>query len=565
MVANSKRAVLFAAADFAASAAEPDSGPLLFGGSPIAPIAGREISLPDAAADCLVVDSSSPERLADASMGALGLFQLLPDGVAFLDDQLVIRWHNAPFQRVLGSQQMLSGRPLQEALAPADGTDLNRVGLPQPNTAPVELTIRREDKSILALRLVSTPAASTPVPSFLLTIRDITGQVYEKQKQEAIYRAGLELHDLTPDEVTQMTPDERVALLKEHIHQATQEVLGYDRFEIRLLKSDTQELVPLLEYGMCPEAASRRLFAAESGNGVTGFVAWSKRSYLCADTQNDTLYLSGAADARSSLTVPLMIRDTVLGTFNVESPGTLAFNERDLDFLRLFGRVIAGSLNQLQLLEAEKASAASENTDRLRREVAKPSDDILNAVTWILERYIGHDPDVCERLHLVADRIRQIRTDIGTIAAEPHQAPLSTTIPQRPPRPALVNKRVLVVDPDPLARDDAHNLLGQMQCIVEAVQTAGEACRALRNFHYDVVLTDIRLSDANGYECFRRLRDINMLVPIIMMTGFGWDSTHSIVKARQEGLKAVLYKPFRRAQLLDEVEKAVTTPPPSPV
>jgi FixJ family two-component response regulator len=78
------------------------------------------------------------------------------------------------------------------------------------------------------------------------------------------------------------------------------------------------------------------------------------------------------------------------------------------------------------------------------------------------------------------------------------------------------------------------------------------------------VLTDIRLSDANGYECFRRLRDINMLVPIIMMTGFGWDSTHSIVKARQEGLKAVLYKPFRRAQLLDEVEKAVTTPPPSP-
>jgi CheY-like chemotaxis protein/GAF domain-containing protein len=564
MAANSKRAVLFAAADFAASAAHTDSSILLLGGTPIDPVAGREIALPDTTVDCLVVDSSSPERLADASMGALGLFQLLPDGVAFLDDQLVIRWHNTMFQQVLGSQQTLAGRPLQEALAPADGTDFNRVGLPQPNSNPVELTIRREDKSILALRLVSTPAASTPAPSFLLTVRDITGQTYEKQKQEAIYRAGLELHDLSPDEVTQMTPEERVALLKEHIHQATQEVLGYDRFEIRLLNSDTQELIPLLEYGMCPEAASRRLFAAESGNGVTGFVAWSKRSYLCADTQNDNLYLSGAADARSSLTVPLMIRDTVLGTFNVESPGTLAFNERDLDFLRLFGRVIAGSLNQLQLLEAEKASAASENTDRLRREVAQPSDDILNAVTWILERYIGHDPDVCERLYLIADRIRQIRTDIGTIAVEPHQAALSTPIPQRPPRPALVNKRILVVDPDPLARDDAHNLLGQMQCIVEAVQTAGEACRALRNFHYDVVLTDIRLSDANGYECFRRLRDINMLVPIIMMTGFGWDSTHSIVKARQEGLKAVLYKPFRRAQLLDEVEKAVTTPPPSP-
>ncbi|TWW08991.1 hypothetical protein E3A20_18780, partial [Planctomyces bekefii] len=35
---------------------------------------------------------------------------------------------------------------------------------------------------------------------------------------------------------------------------------------------------------------------------------------------------------------------------------------------------------------------------------------------------------------------------------------------------------------------------------------------------YDVVLIDIRLSDANGYECFRRLREINTAVPIIMMT-----------------------------------------------
>jgi hypothetical protein len=46
------------------------------------------------------------------------------------------------------------------------------------------------------------------------------------------------------------------------------------------------------------------------------------------------------------------------------------------------------------------------------------------------------------------------------------------------------------------------------------------------------------------------------------MTAFGYDASHSIVKARQEGMKAALYKPFRRAQLLDEVEKAVTPPPP---
>jgi DNA-binding NtrC family response regulator len=83
-----------------------------------------------------------------------------------------------------------------------------------------------------------------------------------------------------------------------------------------------------------------------------------------------------------------------------------------------------------------------------------------------------------------------------------------------------------------------------------------------RSHHYDVVLADIRLPDMSGYDCFCGVRNINEHVPIILMTGFGWDASHSIVKARQQGLKAVLYKPFRVEQLLTEVEKAVSTPPP---
>ena len=43
------------------------------------------------------------------------------------------------------------------------------------------------------------------------------------------------------------------------------------------------------------------------------------------------------------------------------------------------------------------------------------------------------------------------------------------------------------------------------------------------------------------------------------MTGFGYDPTHSIVKARQEGLHHVLYKPFRVDQLLAALQDR---PPP---
>lgn len=528
-------------------------------------ISATDVKLPDTSADFVVVDSSEPQLMSDLQVCAMGLLSALPDGIVLLDENLNILWHNTTFRQLLRTSELMVGQQLQDVVRPADGTDLRRIAIPANPQAAAQLTVRREDRSSLGLRLARTTInlEGNDKQALILTVRDVSEQVLEKQKQDAIYRAGLEMGNLTAEEVTAMSHEERVMLLKDQILQFTQEVLGYDTFEVRLSDPETSELLPLLEYGMDPEASVRALYAMETGNGVTGFVAHSKRSYLCADTQNDPLYLRGATDARSSLTVPLMIRDSLLGTFNVESPGALSFNQTDLDFLTLFSRVVASSLNQLQLLAAEKVHSETENSDRLRREISKPSDEILNAATWILERYIGHDPDVCDRLHLITDRVRKITGYVGTVPGKSDGTiPLNKTPSQRPPRKALVGKRVLVVDQDSAARDDAHNLLGQMGCEVEGVQNATEGCAMLRNYHYDVVLTDIRLPDANGYECFRRLREINSHVPIIMMTGFGYDASHSIVKARQEGLKAVLYKPFRRAQMLDEVEKAVTTPGP---
>ena len=76
--------------------------------------------------------------------------------------------------------------------------------------------------------------------------------------------------------------------------------------------------------------------------------------------------------------------------------------------------------------------------------------------------------------------------------------------------------------------------------------------------YYDVIISDIRLPDMNGYELMLKLKEMMPAVPMVLMTGFGYDPGHSIVKARQAGLQAVLYKPFRLDQLLETVEKIVT-------
>jgi two-component system, sensor histidine kinase SagS len=43
----------------------------------------------------------------------------------------------------------------------------------------------------------------------------------------------------------------------------------------------------------------------------------------------------------------------------------------------------------------------------------------------------------------------------------------------------------------------------------------------------------------------------------VLMSGFGWDKDHTLVKCRREGVKLVIYKPFIVDQLLSAIESTV--------
>ncbi len=145
---------------------------------------------------------------------------------------------------------------------------------------------------------------------------------------------------------------------------------------------------------------------------MTGFVAATGQSYLCPDATHDPLYLEGAAGARSSLTVPLIYHGTVIGTLNVENPQPNAFDDRDRQFLEIYGRNVASALNTLELLQAEKFTAAAASVEAISRELALPLDDILSDATTVLDRYAGHDEDIIARLrHLLVPSPRDPQPD----------------------------------------------------------------------------------------------------------------------------------------------------------
>ena len=211
--------------------------------------------------------------------------------------------------------------------------------------------------------------ARDPPQHLIATVRDVTSEVLQQQKLAAIHKAGIELADLTPEEVFEMHVEDRIELLKSNILHYTQDLLNFNVVEIRMLVEATSRLEPLLSVGLAEEAAVRPLYAQPQNNGVTGFVAATGKSYLCEDTLEDPLYLEGFKGAKSSLTVPLILHDQVIGTFNVESPEPRSFTESDLQFLEIFSRDVAAALNTLELLVAQKANTALESVDAIHSAV----------------------------------------------------------------------------------------------------------------------------------------------------------------------------------------------------
>ncbi len=497
--------------------------------------------------------------LTDSLLQQASVLEVLGEGVAVVCPDLRIQWANAIFGQWCGGPVM--GKVIHEALGATAflGSD------PAPfSTAlagkPATARIARNGDRYLELRITPILDPAERVQQLIVLCRDATAEVQQQQKLDALHQAGRELASLNAEQLAEVSAEERVEMLKHNIRRLTHDLLHYDVIEVRLLDPRTRELRPLLAEGMTAEAGRRILFARPEGNGVTGYVAATGKSYVCADTACDPHYLEGARGAHSSLTVALTWGDTVIGTFNVESPHVNAFGPLDLQFAEIFCRALASALHTLDLLLLEKRQTASQSIEAINREVGLPVDEILTAATSVLERWIGHEPEMAEKLRKIIASARIIKQSIQKVGEDiaPALGPLTFAGGESPSR---LNLRVLVVDNDERVRRSAHSVLGRIGCIVETARDGREALTMAKLSTYDAMLADIRLPDLSGYDVYRALRQAQPDANVILMTGYGYDATHSLVKARQDGLKHVLYKPFRVDQLLNALQDR--NPPPA--
>ena len=486
------------------------------------------------------------------------ILEAMPDGVSLLDADGTILWANECL-RQWANRGNIVGETFYSALSNPEilGPDYSPFSTALTLGQPSSSTLRTAEGRFFQLHVAPIMDSRGAPQQLVVSTRDVTAEMLQQQKLVALHKAGRELTDLQPEEIGRMRVEERAEMLKENILHFTQDLLKFDVVEIRLLDTKTLELKPLLSDGMDEEAAHRVLYSSSEGNGVTGFVAATKKSYLCEDTTTDPIYIQGVQGAKSSLTVPLIWHEEVIGTFNVESPTPRAFTESDLLFLEIFCRDVAASLNTLDLLAAQKANTAGQTVEAIHGAVALPIDQILNEAVNILETNIGLDSEVMMRLRHILHNARDIKQVISNVGRE--MAP-AEAIPAGDPHPKLVGKRVLVVDADETVLQSAHKILEGQGCIVETAPSGREAIcmvrASLQDAAYDLVLSAVKLPDMSAHGLMCKLIGMMEPVPLILMSEIGWDPDHTLPKCREKGLhpRAILVKPFRVNQLMSIME-----------
>lgn len=402
------------------------------------------------------------------------------------------------------------------------------------------------------------PETDGAAAQLVAVIFDATATRRLQEKVNAIDAAGRELVGLDAEALAACDVGERLRLLEEKIVRYSRDLMHFDHFVIRVLDRQTNKLDAVLGAGMSEEARSLEIFATPEGNGISGYVAATGRSYICPDVSKDSRYLPGIGNARSSLTVPLRLHDQIIGVFNIESNEVAAFSEDDRQFAEIFGRYVAIALHMLRLLAVERHTTTGQLAADVAAELAVPLNDIVTEASALMEECITQ-PGLRDRLRGIIDEVDQVKRRLHSVTASQVRGLVRTGGTDHDP--ALAGKRILVADDEDIIRETIASVLSQAGALTVMARDGREALTILHAQPFDLVLSDIKMPHHDGYEIFAAAKAANPASSVILMTGFGYDPNHSIVRASKEGLAGVLFKPFKVDKLLETIRHALSHAP----
>jgi Response regulator containing CheY-like receiver, AAA-type ATPase, and DNA-binding domains len=118
------------------------------------------------------------------------------------------------------------------------------------------------------------------------------------------------------------------------------------------------------------------------------------------------------------------------------------------------------------------------------------------------------------------------------------------------------NNHILIVDDEVDVLDFLKIYLTGIGWEVTTASTIDEAFKALEETCFFLVITDIAMPEMDGHEFIMKLREHAIPSEVALMTGFGYNPKHTLVKIYKTVKYPCLFKPFNRVKVAETVQTA---------
>jgi signal transduction histidine kinase len=182
-----------------------------------------------------------------------------------------------------------------------------------------------------------------------------------------------------------ITSDLRLSDLLKKAADAVHELLGYPNVAIALIDPDDPHTLVLDTLGGHYRSIIHGEYRFPIDQGIMGAAARTRETVLVNDVLADPRYLRtpGGPDVYAEVAVPILLGDSVLGVLNVETDEPLA--DSDADVLRLVADQMGVAIANARLHAVVRRLAASEERNRLARELHDSVTQLLFSMTLIAQ------------------------------------------------------------------------------------------------------------------------------------------------------------------------------------
>ncbi|MBQ2821166.1 MAG: GAF domain-containing protein [Thermoguttaceae bacterium] len=378
----------------------------------------------------------------------------------------------------------------------------------------------------------------------------------------------------TLDNLQTRTLEERRRFLLSGISYMAEKHLHYEIMELRLFNPSSKTLDLCAHRGISAEAIERKIKPDVNDNGIIGYVAVTRKSYLCQDISRDPHYLPCAQAARSSLTLPIIFKDELLGVLNVESSKENAFNENDRLYSEIFVHEIANAINILRVFDNAKQNHLMACVGKAHDTISTCVNRMILLSSEIFQLLTPEQIQLQKSLYQMlqgVDSIRQAAHQLGAVLPVTRNDVQNLEDFVEEWKENFAGKRILLIDGDEDLFRQGQSIFNLFQCDLDFAQTGTEALRLLklaknRNMEYLAILSSLHLSDyehtTQFYIDLAQIFERRHPPLVVLQEEMTYDPTHTAtnIMARYPA-RGYAAKPFYIQPLFKTIKQVVERSP----